>query len=94
MGWGARATADNYISDLWVLPEMQGRSVGSALIEHLETDIRNAGYACAELEVVQDNARALRFYKARGYETIWRGERFDPALGYAVQRMRFAKPLG
>ncbi len=94
VGWGARATADNYISDLWVLPEMQGRGVGSALIAHLETDIRNAGHACAELELVQDNARALRFYKARGYETIWQGERFDPALGYAVQRMRLAKTLG
>ena len=93
VGWGARVIQGNYISDLWVLQSMRGRGAGSALIARLEADIRKAGYARAELEVVQDNARALRFYQARGYEIIWRGERFDEALGYAVPRLRLVKPL-
>ena len=94
LGWGAREHMDHVISDLWVAPEAQGRGVGAALLAGLEAAIAQAEFGHAELETYAGNAGAVRFYERHGYETIWRGRKFTPSLGYALDKIRFRKALG
>jgi GNAT superfamily N-acetyltransferase len=72
------------LHDLYVAPGAQGQGVGSALYARVQAD-RPAGF---ELWVFRDNARARRFYEARGCllvrETDGRGnEEQTPDVLYA-----------
>lgn len=71
----------------------QGAGIGSALIGGLEVDIRSAGYANADVETGVGNVLAIRFYDRRGYTRVRRGERFSPAPGCAIEKLRFSKAL-
>ena len=66
-GWGASEKADDFITDLWVDPEFQGRGVGTALLKAIEADIRARGYVAARLDTHARNAAAIRLYKRLGY---------------------------
>jgi GNAT superfamily N-acetyltransferase len=59
---GIIAFRDGWIEQLYVLPAAQGRGIGTELINV-------AKGACARLELwtFQRNARARRFYQARGF---------------------------
>lgn len=52
------------IAGLYVSPSCSGRGVGSALLAHAETSIRDSGYTIAQLAASQN---ALDFYLRRGY---------------------------
>ncbi len=92
-GWGAREDGDQYISDLWVAPEFQGRGVGSVLLATLEAEIAALGYVQAELETMAGNSRAIGFYERRGFVVAWRGQKFSSSLGYAIDKVRLNKNL-
>lgn len=92
-GLGARERDDDTISDIWVAPEREGRSAGSALLAELEKQIARAGYDTARLEVAAENARALKLYLARGYEPVWRETRTDPILQLPLEKIGMAKRL-
>jgi [ribosomal protein S18]-alanine N-acetyltransferase len=94
VGWGSREGSDNYVSDLWVSPEVQGLGAGRVLLEALENDIAKAGYGTAELETAAVNAGGIRFYERGGYALVWRGRKFSSGLGKEVDKVRLAKPLG
>lgn len=66
-GWGACEKADDLVTDLWVHPEFQGRGIGTALLETLETGIKERGYTLARLDTHARNAGAIRLCKRLGY---------------------------
>lgn len=90
-GWGAREDGNQYISDLWVRPEFQGRGVGTELLAALEAEIAELGYVQVELETMAGNSRAIGFYEAHGYVVAWRGQKFSSSLGYAIDKVRMNK---
>lgn len=54
---------------MMVAPDFQGRRVGSALIDAAITQARRIGLHRVELEVFEDNPRAVRLYESRGFAT-------------------------
>jgi GNAT superfamily N-acetyltransferase len=62
---GIIAFRDGWIEQLYVLPIAQGRGVGSELLDVVKQ-------ACDRLELwtFQRNARARRFYEARGFTLV------------------------
>lgn len=66
-GWGACEKADDFITDLWVHPEFQGRGIGTALLKDIEDGIRARGYGAARLDTHARNAGAIKLYKRLGY---------------------------
>ncbi len=50
-----------------VAPEARGRGLGHRLMEGFEAEAARRGATRAFLEVAEDNAAALRLYRARGY---------------------------
>jgi ribosomal-protein-alanine N-acetyltransferase len=55
----ASEKADDFITDLWVLPlEFQGRGIGTALLDKIESGIRERGYTIARLDTHARNALA------------------------------------
>ena len=92
-GWGAREDSNEYISDIWVAPEFQGRGVGTALLAALEAEIAALGSPRAELETLAGNSRAIGFYERRGFVVAWRGQKFSSSLGYAIDKVRLNKSL-
>ena len=51
---------------LYVHPEWQGRGAGSALLDAVIAE--HVGAKAIRLEVLRDNARAIAWYKSRGFE--------------------------
>ena len=63
---GFMVLRDGMLDALYVAPGLQGRGVGSALLERAE-EARPDGF---RLWVFQENRRARRFYEARGCRLI------------------------
>jgi GNAT superfamily N-acetyltransferase len=59
---GVIAFRDEWVEQLYVLPETQGRGVGTELL-----DIAKRASGRLHLWTFQRNARARRFYEARGF---------------------------
>lgn len=62
---GLIAFHDDWIEQLYVLPEAQGRGIGTALL-----DVARQASARLQLWTFQRNARARRFYEARGFALV------------------------
>jgi GNAT superfamily N-acetyltransferase len=62
---GVIAFHDDWIEQLYVLPDAQGRGVGSALL-----DVAKGASDRLQLWTFQRNARARRFYEARGFAMV------------------------
>jgi ribosomal protein S18 acetylase RimI-like enzyme len=74
------------VHDLAVLPELQGRGIGRALLAAAEERARARGCAKLTLEVLETNTFARRLYQERGFR--------DFELGGVPQRTLFlVKPL-
>jgi ribosomal-protein-alanine N-acetyltransferase len=90
-GFAGTELGDNYISDVWVSPDHEGRGVATALIAAVEAVIRARGYDTCEIEVLTANERALRLYRHLGYEITWQGSRDDTALALDLPKTRLRK---
>jgi GNAT superfamily N-acetyltransferase len=55
------------LHDFAVLPEHEGRGVGSALLEAVATGARELGCCKVTLEVLEHNDRALALYRRAGF---------------------------
>jgi len=55
------------LSCLYVLPGHMGNGIGSALMSEVFAHMRKAGLDYCVLDVLCDNARAITFYKHRGF---------------------------
>ena len=62
---GLIAFRDDWIEQLYVLPEAQGQGVGTALL-----DVAKRAVARLQLWTIQRNAQARRFYEARGFVVV------------------------
>jgi len=53
---------------LGVLPELQEKGIGAAMMSHAETALKQMGCPKVELMVRRSNAKVLSFYDKDGYE--------------------------
>jgi ribosomal-protein-alanine N-acetyltransferase len=64
------ARSMGHIITIDVMPQAQGRNLGSMLLAAAEEELRKAACSFVTLEVAVDNERALRFYKKHGYSVL------------------------
>jgi [ribosomal protein S18]-alanine N-acetyltransferase len=101
VGWGARDNYEapgcgavlDYISDLWISPDAQGRGMGSAILNALMERMRAEGLARARIEVAQANLRAIDLYVRQGFRETWRGVKMSETLGLPLPRILLEKSL-
>lgn len=72
-----------YVDQLAVAPQAWGTPVGAALID----EAKRLSPTMLELNVNQDNARALRFYEKHGFTKT--GEGINPRSGLPIFHMRW-----
>lgn len=68
-GWESGAAVGE-IKDLVVAPGERGQGVGSALLERVEGELREAGFEAYRLNVLAANKDAIRLYERRGLEAV------------------------
>ena len=93
LGWAAQDAAPNYISDLWVRPDQQGKGVGRALLLHLVEVIRSTGHETATIQTQASNVGAIRLYERCGFTIIWRGIEYSKSLGVDLEKVHLEKAL-
>ncbi|OWV73682.1 acetyltransferase [Rhizobium sp. R339] len=93
VGWRAREDERNYVSDLWVHPDYQGKGVGRALLLHLCELMAAEGLATARLDTHARNARAIRLYERCGFSIIWQGIEFSKSMGVPLEKVHMEKSL-
>lgn len=65
-----------HLVTLDVLPGLQGKRIGSLLMNHI------LNHACldkverVDLEVAEDNSKAIRFYQGQGFQTVKRLKKY------------------
>ena len=62
VGWTARDGAPNYISDVWVSPDHQGKGIGKALVLHSIDRIKTEGHATATIHTHARNVGAKSMF--------------------------------
>jgi GNAT superfamily N-acetyltransferase len=63
------------ISELFVLEAARGRGIGRALVAACEDWARGQGLNVVMINVLRDNRRAEKIYRAAGFETYYTGLR-------------------
>ena len=64
------ARFDDLVGLIWVHPAHQREGIGSALLDIVETEIKESGNEMAKLGCFSDNKPALGFYLARGWKVL------------------------
>lgn len=85
---GVMQLQGNYIAELWVHPEHQGKGAGTALIKAAETQAVSEGHGHLTLCVYGCNTNAREFYRNRGFilERIEASDRIpDETVCYKVK---------
>jgi [ribosomal protein S18]-alanine N-acetyltransferase len=90
-GWGACENGDDLVTDLWVLPEFQGRGIGTRLLVRLEQQIIGAGYHHARIDTHARNGRAIRLFKELGYHVHAYSVSYAPVLDRDVDKVEMIK---
>ena len=82
-----------HLHKLYVLPEFQGKGVGSRLLEHVLRSAGSAGCGSIRLNVNKSNARAIACYLRHGFvrET---SVVHDIGGGYVMDDHVMVRPLG
>ena len=93
VGWTAREGAADYVSDLWVDPDHQGRGAGSALLEHIFSVMRREGIERARIATHARNVGAIRLYERCGFVLVWRGMERSEAMQMDVEKVHLEKAL-
>lgn len=55
------------VDNVYVLPDVRGEGVGSALLDYAEAQLREGGADVLAVEALWDNEAARRLYERRGY---------------------------
>lgn len=78
--WSTPATPFRVVHRLCVSPARQGSGLGSALIRHIEAELRKQGVGAIRLDVFTQNPAAQALYVRAGYRPVgsadWRKGRF------------------
>jgi GNAT superfamily N-acetyltransferase len=64
---GAACVADGWLQGLYVVPERWGTGLAVELHDRALDEVRSLGSGSCKLWVLEDNARARRFYERRGW---------------------------
>jgi GNAT superfamily N-acetyltransferase len=74
--------------------DLRGRGIGSALLDHVTTQHRDAGAQRQRVSVTDGNEMGLPFYRARGFQEVGR-EPFGPSAreGETVDSLVLERPL-
>ncbi len=78
------------LDELYVVPELRGRGLGSALLAAAEAVTRQRGGELLEINVDGDDTDARRFYERHGYANSEQGK--DEALLYPYRELGDATP--
>lgn len=89
---GSDPVTDAELKRIYLLSKWQGAGFGRKLIEAAETEAVARGAKRLVLSVYTKNEKAIRFYGARGYETI--GRAMFPGFSDAYSDFVMAKSLG
>jgi ribosomal protein S18 acetylase RimI-like enzyme len=65
---GMVLTQDEWIGDLWVLPESRGLGIGQKLLAQGEAEIIGRGHRTLRLRVAKSNKKAVHFYQRQGWQ--------------------------
>ncbi len=93
VGWTARDGDADYVSDLWVHPDHQGRGAGRALLEHVFSLMRTEGIGRARIATHARNAGAIRLYGRCGFVLVWRGMERSEAMQMDVEKVHLERVL-
>ena len=66
---GSRGCDPDWLEDIFVLPEFQGRGIGSQAIRLAEDIVREYS-PCLYIEIAARNTNALRLYRRIGYDCL------------------------
>lgn len=94
LGWGARDEDNDYISDLWVEPAVQGQGIGSTLLRALKSEIAAAGYTKARISTHARNVGAIRLYQREGFEIVEQGPEWSTSLEREIDKVKMLAELG
>jgi len=94
LGWGAREEDNDYISDLWVDPVVQGQGIGSAILRILMSNIRDAGYLRARISTHARNVKAIRLYEREGFVIVEQGPEWSTSLEREIDKVKMLAELG
>ncbi|TCU23124.1 ribosomal-protein-alanine N-acetyltransferase [Rhizobium azibense] len=92
-GWAAREHLDETISDFWIDPAYTCQGLGSALLEAIEKDIAEQGFAKAAMQTHSGNTEAISFFQKHGYAIHWLSIAYNPKLDRDVPSLGLAKDL-
>ncbi len=93
VGWTARDGEADYVSDLWVHPDHQGKGAGRALLEDVFSLMRSEGIGRARIATHARNAGAIRLYERCGFVLVWRGMERSEAMQMDVEKVHLEKAL-
>lgn len=94
VGWGARENEPNYVSDLWVDPDYQGRGIGRTLLLYLCGVMIAEGRKTVRLDTHAKNAAAIRLYERCGFVIIWHGIEYSRSMGVPLEKVHLEKAFG
>ncbi|MEJ8308702.1 GNAT family N-acetyltransferase [Agrobacterium larrymoorei] len=93
IGWGARAGDPDYISDIWVDPDYQGRGIGRVLVKYFLDEMRRSHLPAAKIATHARNVNAIRAYERCGFRIVWQGAQWSESMKVELQKVRLEKPL-
>jgi ribosomal-protein-alanine N-acetyltransferase len=83
------------VQTIAVVPEFEGRGIGSALLTLLIGEARRRGAGDVLLEVRADNPRAQQLYLRFGFEQIHiRRKYYRDGVDALIMRLQLARPAG
>lgn len=68
--WSTPDSDSYYVHRLAVHPEVQGQGIARAMMDFVESEIKNRGGTAVRLDTFSLNPRNNKFYKARGYTQL------------------------
>jgi ribosomal-protein-alanine N-acetyltransferase len=93
VGWGARDEDNDYISDLWVEPVVQGQGIGTSLLRTLKSAIAEAGYTKARISTHARNVGAIRLYQREGFAIVEQGPEWSTSLEREIDKVKMLAEL-
>ncbi|MBD8689215.1 MULTISPECIES: GNAT family N-acetyltransferase [unclassified Rhizobium] len=91
VGWGACEGDADYISDIWIDPDFQGRGIGRAIVDHFLDQMRSSHIPVAKIATHAQNINAIRLYERCGFHIVWRGPQWSETMQVELQKVRLEK---